>query len=308
MWLISEWLPAIEGTVRPNTAAMYATIIRAQVAPHIGQIRLKDLDGGTLNRLYRSLKERGRAPKTIRNTHGVLHRALRDAVRWGTIPTNPATGADPPRVPRVEPKTWTADQVAIFLRAVKGDRLEALWRVFALTGMRRGEALGLRWTDVDEKAGSVEVVQQVTDYAGEIAISEPKTGGSARQIRLDAVTVASLKAHRKRQLEERVAWGDGYEDHGLVFCRENGTPLRPVTITRSLPAVAEEVGLPKLTPHGLRHTWATLALRRGIHPKVVADRLGHSSVTVTLDRYSHVTASLDADAAEQVAALIDESI
>jgi integrase len=304
-WLVDDWLPAISDTVKPSTAALYAATINAQVSPIIGAIRLADIDGAALNRLYRTLREQGLAPKTIKNVHSLLHRAFRDATRWGVLPLNPADAADPPRVAKSEPKTWTSDQLRTFLAHVEGDRLEALWRLLALTGMRRGEALGLRWGDFDAKGGTVNVAQQVTDYAGEITISEPKTPGSRRQVVLDSHTVAVLQAHRKRQLEERVAWGAGYEDHDLIFCRENGTPLRPATVTRNLTALAEDAHLPRLTPHGLRHSWATLALKRGIHPKVVADRLGHSSVSVTLDRYSHVTASLDADAAEQVAAMID---
>lgn len=304
-WLANEWLPAVSDSVKPSTAALYTAMIGSQVSPIIGGMRLAEIDGAALNRLYKSLRERGLAPKTIKNVHGLLHRAFRDATRWGVLTVNPAAAADPPRVPKAEPDTWTSDQLRKYLAHVEGDRLEALWRLLALTGMRRGEALGLRWKDLDVKRGTVDIAQQVTDYAGQVTITEPKTAVARRQVILDGNTVTALRAHRKRQLEERVAWGDGYEDHDLIFCRENGTPLRPATITRNLAAIAAEIGMPKLTPHGLRHTWATLALKRGIHPKIVADRLGHSSVTVTLDRYSHVTAGLDMDAAEQVAALID---
>lgn len=304
-WLAEVWLPTLAGKVKPSTEALYRQIVRANVVPRIGGVRLADLDAAALERLYRQLADDGLAPKSIKNVHAVVRRALRDAVRWRVITTNPAAMAEAPRVPRSTPQTWTGDEVRRFLAAVEGDRLVALWRLLAATGMRRGEALGLRWQDVDLDAGEIRVVQQLSEYAGAMRFSTPKTASGARRVALDGATVTALREHRRRQLEERLAWGAGYQDGGLVFAREDGTPLRPATVTRALADLAVAAGVPRLTPHGLRHTWATLALASGVHPKVVADRLGHASVAVTLDRYSHVVEGLDRAAADTVAAVID---
>lgn len=304
-WLTREWLPSLRTSVRPTTWKLYETTVRAYIEPQLGGLRLEELTTSQINALYGDLIDSGLAPKTVRNTHGVLHRALRDAVRWKLLATNPASDADPPRVPRTKPETWDAEQVSRFLHSVKDDRLVAMWRLAATTGMRRGELLAVSWSDVDLDTGTVSVSKAVASYSGlAIEISETKTAAGDRQIALDAVTVEALRLHRQRQLEERLAWGEGWQDHGLVFCREDGTPLRPSWVTARLPKLAEEAGLPRLTPHGLRHTWATLALKSGVNPKIVAERLGHSSVTVSLDRYSHVMPQMDRDAAEEVAGLI----
>ncbi len=277
---------------------------RAYVIPGIGGLRLSDVTGGTLTALYGELGE-GLAPKTIRNVHGLAHRMFRDAVRWGLLGANPADAADPPKVSRGDPETWTSEQVARLFAGLEHDRLRAMWRLFATTGLRRAEVCGLRWADVDLDRGHLSVVRTRTQYGGQQFEKDTKTQAGRRRVALDPATVTALREHRKRQLEERIAWGEAWQDHGLVFCREDGTPIRPSWVTRRLPRLAESAGVPRLTPQGLRHTWATLALEVGVHPKVVADRLGHSSIQVTLDRYSHLVEGLDRAAAEQVADVID---
>jgi integrase len=256
-----------------------------------------------INNLYADLASRGLAAKTIRNVHGVLHRALRDAARWGLVARNVADLADPPKTVRPEIKTWTATEVRSFLAATSEDRLSAMWIVMASTGMRRSEVLGLRWPSVDFEARRVAVVDTVVNinHQATLRLRETKTAGSRRTVALDASTTAALKSHRTRQIAERLRAGTAWRnEHDLVFCREDGTLLRPNWVTTTFQRTAMKQGLEPIGPHGLRHTWATLALQAGVPAKVVSERLGHSSVGMTLDRYSHVLPTMQEDAAEAV--------
>jgi integrase len=176
--------------------------------------------------------------------------------------------------------------------------------VLATTGMRRGEALGLRWADVDLDAARLAVRQTVIEVNHKIEFSMPKTAKGRRTIALDAPTVEVLREHRKRQAAQRLEFGPGWADHDLVFADYDGSPLMPERFSSRFGEQVKKLGLPPISPHSLRHTWATLALPAGVHPKVVQERLGHANVNITLDIYSHVTGPLHSDAAEQVAGLV----
>ncbi len=200
-----------------------------------------------------------------------------------------------------------ADELSQFLDHVRGDRLEAAFILAATTGLRRSELLGLPWEAVDLDRESLAVYQTLILVGSQPQIRpDTKTDASRRQVALDGYTVAALRAHRRRQVEERLAWGGAYqEQHGLVFTREDGSPVRLGWFSRRFSLLTAELGLPHIGgPHGLRHTHASLALLAGVHPKTVSDRLGHSSISVTLDTYSHVIPALQPEAAEKVAALI----
>ena len=246
-------------------------------------------------------------PSTVKAVHVTLHKAFGAAVKWERLAKNPADQADPPRVPVEADKmpTWTAEQLRTFLEftASMEDRNHALWVLLATTGMRRGEALGLRWQDVDLDAGRLRVVQTVLSINGKISVSEPKTARGRRPISLDPSTVAALREHRRRMLEERMVVAADHADEGLVFHRPDGSALRPETVSTTFLRRQRTLDLPRLTLKGLRHTWATLALEQGIHPKVVQERLGHSTVNITLNVYSHVSPTMHAEAANQVASL-----
>ena len=283
----------------------------AYVIPRIGALKLQGLTPGKLNALYAELLLDGRrvaigglSPKTVRHVHTMLNKALKDAVRWGHLTTNPATRAEAPRPSKPEMNVWDAVQLRAFLAEVEGDRLSAAWLLLATTGMRRGEVLGLRWSDLDLDASRLSVVQTVTVVRRELAFSEPKTAKGRRSVALDSVTVDALRHHRRRQLEERVAWGEAWEDAGLVFTREDGTVIDPTRFTAWFQQHAHSAGLPRIRLHDLRHSYATAALTAGIPAKVVSERLGHANVSITLDTYSHVLPSLQADAANIVASLI----
>lgn len=246
--------------------------------------------------------------RTVNYIHTILRRAFKDAVRWGRLPRNPADAADPPRGGQKSDgiQSWEAATLREFLdrSRVDGDRLHPLWVLLATTGMRRGEALGLRWSDVDLDAGRVRIVQTVLRVRSAVSIGEPKTARGRRPVSLDKATVKVLRAHRRRMLEERLLVGEGFDDHGLVFHRPDGSPLKPDAVSSAFVRRTARYRLPRLTLKGLRHTWATLALERGVHPRVVQERLGHSTIAITLGIYSHVAPTLHDEAAELIAQVI----
>lgn len=309
---MERWLDSLETTVHPNTRRFYANLIRANVIPHIGDVQLRRLTVPHLNHLYATLRESGRrdgkglAPSTVVKVHTTIGTALAAAVAWGELPRNVASLASPPRdVGAAKMRTWTGPQVAQFLESVKGDRLEALYVLLALTGLRRGEALGLRWCDVDFDAGRLAVVQTVVSVDYAIQFSGPKTKAGRRSVALDKTTIAALRDHRRRQLEERSALGvpwPGQDD--LVFSGLAGEPIHPGGFSDRFTRLVKRAKLPAIRVHDLRHTHATLALTAGVPAKVVQERLGHSSVALTLDIYSHVIPSMEEAAAERVAALV----
>ena len=177
--------------------------------------------------------------------------------------------------------------------------------LLATTGMRRGEVLGLRWEDVDFAGRALSIVQTLTTVRGDKHIGPPKTGKSRRRVSIDAVTLDALKAHRKRQRVERIAAADVWSNEGdLVFTDELGEPVHPNRLSQSFDRIVREAELPRIRLHDLRHSYATLALKAGVHPKIVSERLGHSTIAITLDLYSHVAQGLDADAAELIASRI----
>lgn len=310
-----EWLVTIEPTVRPATHHSYARNVRLHVLPCLGSTPLQRVDGGMLNALYAALLADGNrshaggglSPRTVRYVHTILHRAFRDAVRWGRLARNPADAADPPRASATASpamKTWTGEQIGAFLAAVADHRLYAAFVVLATTGMRRGEALGLRWLDVDLGTARASVVQTVIAVNHEVKIGSPKTAAGRRTVALDPGTVGAVREHRQGQVAERLLMGAGFTDRGLVFCRPDGGPLHPERFSRTFVEQAARAGLPPIRLHDLRHSWATLALSAGVHPKVAQERLGHATIGITLGTYSHVTNGMQSDAAALVAGLM----
>jgi integrase len=306
--------PTARAAVRPTTWTTYRIYAEAQVIPALGHIPLQALTAAHLNRLYANLAEHGRRdgrgglkPKSVRHVHVLLHKALSDAVRWGLVARNVADAADPPRVPHQERGAWSAVELRAFLEATSEDRLAAMWLLFTTTGMRRSELLGLPWRAVDLEAtsGRLAIVQTVVVLEQRpVIVAEAKTATSRRQLALDPFTTAALKAYRVQQLQERLAWGPAWTDTGLVFTREDGQVLHPERVSKRFTRLVRDAGLSPITLHGLRHSYATAALAAGQPLKVVSERLGHASTSITANLYQHVLPSMDERTANAVANLI----
>lgn len=309
-FLTTTWLPAIEHTVKPLTYQAYSRAMRRHVIERpLGARKLQQIDGPTLNAHY-ALLLTGDATygalgaKSVRNIAAILHRAFRDAMRWQAISRNPVEASDPPKPPqRVEMRTWSPEQLQRFLETATEHRHAGLWWILGTTGMRRGEALGLRWSDIDLVKGEVQVRRALLTGAGGKMWSTPKTSAGWRTVSIDAETVAALRAHKARQNQEKLALGTGYDDQDLVTAQPDGQTVSPARVSEQFSRLVRRAGLPHIRLHDLRHTWATLAMAAGISPKVVQTALGHSHVSVTLGIYSHVDQTMQASAAALLAAM-----
>ena len=240
--------------------------------------------------------------------HSVLRQGLVQALRWGLVPRNVATLVERPKVTRREVQPFDPDQVRILLDAITGDRLEALYTVALAVGLRRGEALGLRWQYVDLDAGTLRVCASLQRVNGKLQLQEPKTTRSRRTIALPQTVIDALRQHRARQLRERLSAGSHWQQHDLVFTTSAGKPHDPRNITRHFQKVLSGAGLPRIRFHDLRHTCASLLLVQGVHPRIVMEILGHSQISMTMDTYSHVMPELQREAATQMDALLTGEI
>jgi integrase len=235
-----------------------------------------------------------------------VHKVLADAVDADLIARNVAERAKPPRPNRgsaSEIQSWDADQLRLFLLQVEGSRLEAVWRLAAMTGMRRGELLGLRWRGIDLRGARLSVRQALVAVGYDVIESTPKSH-KARTIDLDAETVQKLCRHRRAQDEERAEWGADYRDRDLVVAKENGDPIHPHTFSQSFERLVQRARLRPIRLHDLRHTHPSLALKAGVPLKVVSERLGHESPAFTLKQHAHVLPAMQAEAARAIASLI----
>jgi integrase len=314
-----DWAPqalaALRSEVRGPTFDFYDRITRQHLVPRLGQVPLQRIAPALLKALYADLLASGRldgrgglSARSVQMIHVTAHRLLAMAVEDGRLQRNPAARVEPPRVERQEVAAWDADTLRAFLDFARETepRLFPAYRLAASTGMRRAEVCGLKKRYLDLDARRLSVIRTLVRTADDGLIEgDPKSVKGRRSIALDARTVVALREHLKRQAEERLAKGPEYQDHGLVFQEPDGRPIDPSRFSKVFARLVRQGGFPPLSVHGLRHTWATLALAAGVHPKVVQERLGHSTVAFTLDRYSHVLAGLQEEAAERVAGLID---
>lgn len=330
-FLTNEWLPAIKGTIRPSTLLAYTGHVEGHIIPALGTVPLQKLTGGRINVFYNSLQVAkadggpGLSSATVRRVHATLHRALRDAARWGHVQhnVNAADQADAPKATRKGAPTlhvWTVPEVQTFLKATREERQRPLWQFFLATGMRRGEVCGLMWNDVDLDNGMVTVQRALVSVGYHIQVSETKTGRT-RAVDIDPGTVTALKAWHKVQTAERVKWGKLWTNTGLVFTREDGAGWHPdrvskmfdeaiLRVQKGQKRAAEKRGdkeptiLPRIRLHDLRHTHATVALISGEQLKVISSRLGHAQTSMTADTYMHMVPGLQKDAAARIGALM----
>lgn len=310
-FLCDEWLPSMRISIEPTTWEGYREKIDAYILPRIGSLPLQDLKAPKLNWLYADVRDNGRVRgdeplglKTVREVHVILHRALEDAVRWEYVEYNPAGRANAPSATAAKNErkkaiqTWTAAHVHTFAGMYRDHPLFPLWLLAASTGMRRSELLGTRWQAIDFGRGLLSIRQVLVLVGGKPHFKEaPKSAHGYRTIQIPPRVVAVLREARRRQAEARLR-SPVWHDHDLVFCRDDGAPWHPDTVTSKVRKMIRESGLPRIRPlQDLRHTHATLLLADGENPKVVQERLGHHSHSFTADTYQHVMPGMDAAAA-----------
>jgi integrase len=299
-----HWLETTAPTLRAVTVRRYRDLARLHIVGVIGNTSLAKLTAADVQRLYADRLKR-LSPTTVRYVHAVLHHALDDAVKWGLLARNVADTVEPPQRARNEMHVWSAEHVGCVLRTAGHDPLEAFWRLAIYTGMRRGELLALKWSDLELDAGALFVQRALSrGETSRLEEGEPKSQSGRRRIALSPSVVESLRRHRVRQLEYRLSIGDAYKDRGYVFVNETGGYVHPNTLYRRFRDLIARAGVPTIRFHDLRHTSATLLLAEGVHGKIVQERLGHANIAMTLDLYSHVSADMQRNAADTLEARI----
>lgn len=301
---LRTWLESIEGSVRPKTADSYALNVR-RLSPHIGHLPLRKLRPADVQTCHAALLkdgnkgQKGLSARSVEQAHAVLHRALKQAVLWGSIPQNPCDAVNAPRPERKEMKTLTAEQAHCLIDGTKDDRLGAPWVLLVTTGLRSGEAGGLKWEDIDFTTGKITVQRSLQRQKGKgLVFVDVKTHRSRRSVHLNSGTIATLRRHQARCLAAGTL-----SIEGLVFTNQNGNRLDSGNVRESLGRRLKNLGLPAVRTHDLRHTAATLHMNMGTNPKVVQEILGHSTVNITLQTYSHVMEDLHVDAARKMDAI-----
>jgi integrase len=300
-WLERWIVKALAASDRKQaTKDLYATIARKHLVPTIGTMPLGRLRPSDVEALIVGRRQAGLSASTVRTIYTVLRAALDIAVRDGLLGRNPTAAVRRPGVDRKDAAYLTAEQAQTLLKAIRGDRLESLFRLMLATGLRRGEALGLHWADVDLDAGMLRVRWNLTRTSQGLQLGEPKTDRSRRTVPLPRSAVETLQAHRARQEDDRRSAGRTWRDNGLVFTTEIGTPLEPRNVLRRFEQLAQRAGLERVHLHTLRHSAASFLLAAGTHTKVVQEHLGHSSYAITADIYSHVGPTLQREAADRL--------
>jgi len=302
---LAKWLRSQRHSLKPKTLHQYGQYVHKDLVPALGEFKLEALRHEHIAVMILALEEAGRGPATIKQVLAVLRSALGHAVKTKRLTHNPAEHVRTPRVERTEVCPWTADQAVTFLDHVGGDRLAEFFEMLMGTGLRRGEALALRWEDVDLDRRVLHVRRSVTDVGGKLTIGTPKTKGSAAGVGLSTRVVAALERQRERQVFEALEWGDGYEHHGLVFAKENGTMLRPEFVLKRFHALTDTAGLPRVRIHDLRHLAATLMLTNGVPLALVSKTLRHSQVGITANLYGHLTPEAAHAAADSLGGVLD---
>jgi integrase len=309
-WLGSLGMSQLEA----NTVAWYRSAAIRHIIPALGGVKLSRLSAVQVEKFLAEKADHGRldgkgglGPASVRRLQVTLHKALDAAVRKGMLATNPVDHADKPKLPPrdVTENVWTPEQTAAFLETTKSNRLAPLWRTVCMTGLRRSELAGLQWGDIDLERGVLSVKRARTHVDGKTITKGPKSAASRRTVDLDTETVAVIKRWRAAQLEERLRAGTAWDPGEWVFTDEIGAPWRPDGLTKTFVKAAKATGLPDTDIKGLRHAHATALLRAGAHPKVVQERLGHSSISVTLDIYSSVLPGMQREAVELLASMME---
>lgn len=295
---LEVWLSQLKGTVAERTEESYVHAVRAYLVPRIGQHRLTKLSPSHVTRFLAQMEEQGYAANTRRIARSTLRRALRIAEREGLVARNVAALAPGPKLEKKQGRTLTPEDARTFLRAARQDRLEAAWVTMLACGLRRSEMLGLSWDDVDLEAGTLTVRRSLVRVNGRLVLGPTKTSGARRTLFIPLELLDVLRRHRAKQASERLAAGESWNDSGLVVTSEIGTPYDPDNFRRKLSALTIRAGIGHWSTHELRHSAASLMLANDVGLKVVSETLGHSSIRITADVYSHLLAPARKEAAE----------
>src|ERR1700680_2781774 len=304
---LDRWLnDVVKPSVRPWTFAGYEVNVRLHINPVVGRIPLEGLSPLHVQTLINQKLRDGLSPKSVQYVHQTLRTALKQATRWGLIARNPAAQVDGPRVEPYEAQPFSVEEARRFLDAIKGERLQALYSVALTMGLRQGEALGLRWQDVDLELGTLRIAKQLQRIDGQFHLVEPKTKRSRRTLALPAITARELRNHHNRQECERDIGGAGWNHRDLVFTRSDGEPLDGTVVTHQFHRLLDRAGLPQRRFHDLRHSCATLLQAQDVSPRVAMEILGHSHIAVTMNTYTKVVTALKRDAAKRIDELVND--
>ena len=302
---LQSWLAeVVKPSVRPKTLKTYDYIVKLHVVPELGKKVLMKLSPQDVQRFLNDKLKSGLSARTVRHINDTLRCALNMALKWGLVSRNVATLVGPPRIQRKEIRSFTPEEARTFLETIKGDRLEALFSVALSLGLRQGEALGLRWQDVDFDARTLRVNYAIQRIEGRLQLVEPKTERSRRVLPLPKTVISALRAHRSRQLEEKLSLGPDWHETGLVFTSSIGTPLEPRNVVRKFHALLKNAGLPRSRFHDLRHSCASLLLAQGVPARTVMDILGHSQISLTMNTYAHVMPAMKQDAMDLMESIL----
>ena len=298
---LENWLENVhKPTIRLSSYLNYRKHLKNYIVPGLGKIKLQKLLPQQVQAFYTKKINEGLAPKTVKDIHGILHRALDNAVKWDILSRNVCDAVTPPRVPRKEKNVLTIQQAHTLIEQVKAHRLEALLVLAVITGMREGEILALRWQDIDFENNSLQVQRAVSYLKGYGYVeSEPKTEKSRRMIKLPVFVVNILKQHQAQQEVQRKEVGKAWIEKKLVFTNAQGYYISSNTLRKVFKSFLVSIDLPHMRFHDLRHSAATILLAMNVHPKVVQEILGHSQISVTMDLYSHALPSMQDDVTKQ---------
>lgn len=287
--LFRYWLDThVDGVKRETTADRYHSTVEKHLMPALGAIQLQKLTPPQVQQFYAAKRAQGLGDRELVNCHQRLSQALKVAVRLGLVARNVCDAVTPPRYEHAPKATWSRDELARFLDAAQSSSYGPIWLMFALSGMRRSEVLGLRWQDINAADGTMNVSQTYVAIHAKMVVSAPKTRAGRRIITLEPVLLDALRDHRLRQAEHKLSLGSAYCDHGLVFASEAGTPIQARNLYRQYEALVKQAGVPRIGIHGIRHTVATLAIASGQDIRTLADLLGHAKTSITTDIYAHV--------------------
>lgn len=291
---LETWLEDKKLQVRPSTWKTYDWLARCYVFPQLGKMEISKIKPAALQKFYHQLQNRDEplSARTVIQVHLLIKASLDRAVKWGMIPNNPTGAVDPPRYRKKEMEIWTEDEVRKFLEAAESHRLFGAFHLAVSTGMRMGEILGLRWSDIDFTKRSLSISQALAIGEKGYVLQEPKTKSGKRSIALSQSSLIVLEKHKRKQAAEKLRAGSMYRDHGLVFASTVGTPINSRNFARVYYTLRKKADVTPINFHSIRHTHASLMLKQGVHPKVVSERLGHSNISITLDTYSHVIPGL----------------